>query len=251
MITYYLKKRHLIGDLKLEVYDEAGRLVSTLPGGKRRGLNRVAWPMRAPAPKLPAASAFAGFFTLFGPRVAEGTYTVKLIKGKDSYSSTLTLVTDPRSKATAEDRKLQRETLGKLYGMLERLTATVDQMIAVRDQAKARAAKLAKGDALGKRLEALAAEMEKQRTALVATKQAEGGISGEEKLREELGSLYGNVNGYEGRPTQSQLDRMGVLDAELESAARKFDTHADKELAALSPLLQRAKLEPVTKPPRP
>ena len=250
MITYYLKKRHLIGDLKLEVYDPEGKLVSTLPGGKRRGLNRVAWPMRARAPKLPAASAFAGLFTLFGPRVPEGTYTVKLIKGKDSYSSSVTLVSDPRSRATAEDRKLQRETVWKLYGLLEQLTATVDQMLAVRDQAKERASKLAKGDALRKRLEALADEMEKQRTALVATKQAEGGISGEEKLREELGALYGNVNGYEGRPTQSQLDRMAVLGADLEAAGKKLDAHVDKELAATAPQLQRAKLEPIVKPPR-
>jgi hypothetical protein len=138
----------------------------------------------------------------------------------------------------------------KLYAMLERLTATVDQMIAVRDQAKTRASKLAKGEALRKRLDALADEMEKQRAALVATKQAEGGISGEEKLREELGSLYGNVNGYEGRPTQSQLDRMAVLGADLEAAGKKLDAHVDKELTAIAPLLQEAKLEPLTKPPR-
>jgi photosystem II stability/assembly factor-like uncharacterized protein len=252
MITYYLKKRHLIGDLKLEVYDESGKLVSTLPGGKRRGINRVAWPMRAQPPKLPAASTLAGFiFSLFGPRAAEGTYTVKLIKGKDSYTSSVTLVTDPRSKATAEDRKLQRETVWKLYGLLEQLTATVDQMIAVRDQARARAAKLPKGDALRRRLESLADEMENQRKALVATKQAEGGISGEEKLREELGTLYGNVNGYEGRPTQSQLDRMVVLGAELEAAGKKLDARADREIAALDPLLRKAKLEPLTMPKRP
>jgi hypothetical protein len=121
----------------------------------------------------------------------------------------------------------------------------------VRDQARARAAKLPKGDALRRRLESLADEMENQRKALVATKQAEGGISGEEKLREELGTLYGNVNGYEGRPTQSQLDRMGVLGAELEAAGKKLDARADREIAALDPLLRKAKLEPLTIPKRP
>jgi hypothetical protein len=252
MITYYLKKRHLIGDLKLEIYDASGKLVSTLPGGKRRGINRVPWPMRAQPPRLPAATARAGFiFSFFGPRVADGTYTVKMIKGKDSHSSTVTLVPDPRSKASAEDRKAQRETVWQLYGMLEQLTGTVDGMITVRDQARARAAGLQKGDALRRRLEALADAMETQRTALVATKGAEGGISGEEKLREELGTLYGNVNGYEGRPTRSQLDRMGVLGAELEAAGRKRDALLDKELAALEPLLRKAKLEPIARPKRP
>jgi hypothetical protein len=199
---------------------------------------------------MPAASAFAGIFSLFGPRAPEGTYTVKMIKGKDSYSSTLRLVPDPRSKVSADERRAQRETLWKLYAMLEELTATIDRMIAVRDQARGRGAGLAKGDALARRLVALAAEMEKQRTALVATKGAEGGISGEEKLREELGSLYSAVNGYEGRPTQSQLDRMGVLGDELAAAGRRLDAHLDKELRALEPLLKKAKLEPIARPKR-
>ena len=40
-ITYWLKKRHLIGDLKVEVYDAQGKLISTIPGTKRVGINRV------------------------------------------------------------------------------------------------------------------------------------------------------------------------------------------------------------------
>ena len=244
IITYYLKKRHLIGDLRLEVYDQDGTLVSTLPGGKRKGLNRVPWPMRARPPKIPPSSTFAfSIFSLFGPRAPEGTYTVKMVKGKETHTSTVSLVPDPRSKVTAEERKAQRETVWKLYGMLERLTFVVESIVDLRDQAKARAAGLPSGDALRKRLLAFADAMEKQRTALVATKEAEGGISGEEKLREELTVLYGNVNGYEGRPTESQVARMGVLERDLEAAKAKLDAMADKETAALNPQLERRKLE--------
>jgi photosystem II stability/assembly factor-like uncharacterized protein len=243
IITYYLKKRHLIGDLKLEVYDAGGKLLSTVPGGKRRGINRVAWAMRAPAPKVPAAAGpIPNYFSFVGPRVAEGTYTVKMIKGKDTYTSSVTLVPDPQSKATAEDRALQRETLARLYAQLERLTFVVDSIVDARDQARARAEKLPKGDALRKRLEALAAEMEKERAALVATKESEG-ISGEEKLREELGTLYGNVNGFDGRPTESQINRMGVLGRDLEAAYVKFAAAVDKELSALNAQLRSRKLD--------
>src|SRR5262249_34969689 len=42
-ITYYLKKRHMFGDLKVEIYDQSGALLSTFPGGKHRGINRVSW----------------------------------------------------------------------------------------------------------------------------------------------------------------------------------------------------------------
>jgi hypothetical protein len=249
-IAYYLKKRHMIGDLKIEVYDSSGKLLSTLPGGKRKGVNRVYWPMRLAPPKVPAAAGPIGsIFSFFGPRPPAGTYTVKLIKGKDTHTSTLALAPDPRAKHTAEERALQQATLMQLYDMMGAFTYTVDSITDARDQLRARAEKLPKGDALRAQLERSAEVFEKQRAGLVATNQSEG-ISGEEKLREELGSLYGNVNGYEGRPTQSQLDRMGVLGADLAAAGRTLDAYLDKELAALAPLLQKAKLEPITRPPR-
>ena len=246
-IVYYLKKRHMIGDLKLEVYDSTGKLISTVPGGKRKGLNRVYWPMRLPPPKVPAAAGpIQSIFSFFGPRAPEGTYTVKLIKGKDTYTSTVTLATDPRSKHTADDRKLQRETVTRLYDMMGTFTWTVDSITDARDQLRARAEKLPKGDALKTQLERAADVFEKQRAALVATNQSEG-ISGEEKLREELGTLYGNVNGYEGRPTRSQLDRMAVFEKQLADARKTFDTAADKEFAALKAGLAAKKLEPLVK----
>ena len=244
MISYYLRKRHLVGDLKLEIYDEKGTLVSTLPGGKRRGVNRVAWPMRGPAPKMPKAADLV-FGSLLGPRPPEGTYRVKMIKGKDTYESTVSLVPDPRSRATAEDRRLQRETVGKLHALLGQLTFTVERIADLRDQARARAEGLPKGDALPKRLEAFADAMEARRAALVSTKESEGGISGDEKLREEMGTLYGNVNSYEGRPTESQVNRMGVLAVDLEAAGKKFEAAAAKELAALNPQLTKLKLDPL------
>jgi photosystem II stability/assembly factor-like uncharacterized protein len=245
-IAYYLKKRHLVGDLKLEIYDEKGALVSMLPGGKRRGVNRVSWPMRAPAPRIPKAADLA-YGALFGPRVPDSTYTVKMIKGKETYESKVSLVPDPRSRATAEDRKLQRETVAQLYADLERMTMTVESIADARDQARARAEKLPKGDPLRKRLEAFGDAMEAQRGALVSTRESESGISGDEKLREELSTLYGNVNSYDGRPTESQVNRMGVLRADLEAAYKKFGTAADKEIAALNPQLERKKLDPIAK----
>ena len=115
-----------------------------------------------------------------------------------------------------------------------------------RDQAKARAESLPEGDTLRKRLAAFADAMETERTDLVSTSRGEG-ISGEEKLREELGMLYGNVNGYEGRPTASQLERMQILEKDLEAAAAHFEKAADKELPSLNEALAERKLEPLRK----
>jgi photosystem II stability/assembly factor-like uncharacterized protein len=244
-VTYYLKKRHIVGDLKLEVYDDKGQLVSTLPAGKRKGVNRVAWPMRTKGPRTPAGNAvIQAPFSFFGPRVLAGTYTVKLTKGGQTLDSQVQLVADPRSTHTAEDRKLQYDTVMKLHGMMERLTYLVDATLGARDALRQRAAALPKGDRLRKQAESLADELTKFHATLVAT--GEGGwLSGEEQLREKLGQLYGGVNGYEGRPTKSQLDQVTVLADSLDKAAARLGSFAKGELAAVNSGLTAHKLEPV------
>jgi len=81
-IFFYQKKRHIFGDLKVEIYDSEGELITTIPAPKVKGLNRADWPMRLPPPKLPPATNLV--FVFQGPRVPEGTYTFKVIKGKET-----------------------------------------------------------------------------------------------------------------------------------------------------------------------
>ncbi len=248
VITYYLKKRHLFGDLKIEVYDSSGRRLASVNGSKRKGINRVEWSMRSDPPHFaPGSGIIPNLYAMMGPRALEGTYTVKLVRGADTYTTTVRLVPDPRSKATAEDRRAQREVVDKLFVLVERSTALIEGVAAVRDQATARAARLPATDPLRRRLEAFGAAMEKQRTALVATSRGEG-ISGDERLREQLGTLYGNVNGFDGRPTRSQVDRMGVLASELDAASATFQAATSKELPSLNAQLSKKKIDPIAAP---
>ncbi|MEK6629146.1 MAG: glycosyl hydrolase, partial [Acidobacteriota bacterium] len=247
VMTYYLKKRHVFGDLKLEVYDPHRTLVATMPGGKRRGINRVAWPMRSKMPRTaPGAGIVPSLFALLGPRAAAGTYTVKMIKGNDAFTSTIALVPDPGSRHTDADRAAQFDAARTLYGMVERLAYLVEAIINLRDQAAAVGKALPDKDVLRPRVQALADGLEAQRKSLVASQRGEG-ISGEEKLREELGLLYGNVNGYEGKPTQSQLDRLAVLGQLLSEAGAAFDASAAKELPALNLQLAKKKIGQLSK----
>ncbi len=205
-IVYYLKKRHLFGDLKVEVYDADGKLVTTLPGGKRKGINRVSWPMRAKPPKMPPANSLVlNNYAMLGPRVPLGAYTFKVVKGDQTYPGKVELVADPRSTHADADRKEQEKLVWRLYEMLGRLTYLADAVTDAKEQAdKKKATKLA-------------AEWEELRKGLVATS-AGGWLSGEEQLREKLGLLYGAVNSYEGKPTQSQVELAEVLEGRLEAA---------------------------------
>jgi len=245
-ITYYLKKRHLFGDMKIEVYDSKGQLVSTLPAGKRRGINRVHWPMRLPPPKLPPANSLVigSQFAMFGPRVPPGTYTVKLIQDDKTYASQVELVPDPRSSHSAEDRAMQYDTAMTLYGMLGRLTYVADAVKALGDAARQRGEALPKGDRLREQLGSLGRTLEAFRATLVATGPG-GWLSGEEQLREKMATVYGGINGYDGRPTKSQIDQAKVLDDQLARAEARLAALQKGEVAAANRELEKRKLEPL------
>src|SRR5262249_12098308 len=105
-ITYYQKKRHIFGDLRIEVFDSEGKLLGTVPTSKRRGLSRATWSMRLKPPQVPAAASAAGG-AFIGPRVLPGSYTVKLTKDKQEYSTKLELVPDSRATYSADDRRTE------------------------------------------------------------------------------------------------------------------------------------------------
>ena len=145
-IVYYQKKRHIFGDLTIEVLGPDGKVLDNIPSSKRRGLSRAAWSMRLKPPRVPTAANAAG--GTFGPRVLPGTYTVKMTKDKNVYETKLVVVPDPRSKHTPEDRKAQFDLAMKLYRSLGDMTFAVDRINGVRAALEERAGKLPAGDPL-------------------------------------------------------------------------------------------------------
>jgi hypothetical protein len=127
--------------------------------------------------------------------------------------------------------------------MQERLAFIDDLVTDTRDKAKDRAAKLGNADSVAKELQAFADRLEALHKTLVATK--EGAITGEEQLRERIVELYGWVSQYGGRPTQSLLDRIPVLDKEIDTSNAAFEAIIGKDLAGVNTKLAGKKLEPI------
>ncbi len=244
VITYYQKKRHIFGDLTMEVFGPDGKSVGTIPSSKRRGLNRVPWPMRLKAPRVPTAAS-ALFGAVFGPRVLPGTYTVKITKDKNVYTTPLNVVPDPRSTATADDLRVQFDLSMKLYNLLGDMTYAVDKINGVRTSLDERASKLAANDSTAKRFRAASAQVDELRKKIVATKEG-GMITGEERLRENLGDLYGGVIFYQGRPSQMQVMRTDAIARELADVVKQFDAWSARELPGINAALARKNLQPIT-----
>jgi photosystem II stability/assembly factor-like uncharacterized protein len=237
-ITYYLQKRHIFGDMKLEVLDSTGKLLASLPTTKRRGLSRAAWAMRmSPARIPPAASAAFGA----GPRYLPGTYTVRLVEGDSTYATPLVVRRDARMKHTVADRKAQFDLSVKLYGLLDNMTSVVEKMNGVRGSIDSRAASVAAADSLARRLRNASDTVDVMRKKIVATKEG-GMVTGEERLRENLTQLYSSVVFFEGRPSATQVERAAAIERELADVSKDFDRWIARDLPALNTLLVARKL---------
>jgi photosystem II stability/assembly factor-like uncharacterized protein len=243
IITYYQKKRHIFGDLKMEIFDADGKLVDTVLTSKRRGLNRATWSMRLKPPKVPAAAA-AAFGAAQGPRLMPGTYTVKLTKDQEVYTTELPIEADPRSKHSAEDRRAQFQLAMRLYHLFGEMTYAVDRINGVRLALDERIGRLSAGDSVAEQLRQASARVESFRKKIVATREG-GAITGEERLRDFLADVYGNVVNYEGRPSQTQLERADALSRELSDVVKEFDAWAATELPGLNSAIARERLDPV------
>jgi photosystem II stability/assembly factor-like uncharacterized protein len=243
VITYYLKKRHIFGDMKIEVLDASGHVVGNVPSTKRRGLSRVTWSMRQPPPRVPPAAS-AAFGAAYGPRVLPGTYTVKMTKDDKVYTTPLVVVPDPRATHSLADRQAQLALANRLVVMLGDMSNAVERMNTVRAALEDRASKLPAGDPLAERLRGASDAADVMRKKIVATKEG-GMITGEERLRENLTDLYGAVVFYDGRPSQMQLDRTDAIGHELSDVVASFDAWSAKDLAALNSELRSKNLQPI------
>jgi photosystem II stability/assembly factor-like uncharacterized protein len=243
-ITYYQRSRHLFGPIKIEVLDASGQLVDTIPATKRRGLNRVAWSMQLPPPRVPRAAQLA-FNASRGPRVLPGTYTVRLTKGSEVIETKLEVGLDRRAPYGLEERREQLDAAMRVVALFGRMSALVDRIEAARGAAQARVKGLPEGDPLATKERALEGRLEEVRKKIVATKEG-GAITGEERLREHADILYGAILSWEGRPTGYQVERIAALDRELDDVTKDLDSVLSADLPPFNEELKGRHLEPVS-----
>jgi len=246
-IVYFLKKRHMFGEMKLEIFTPEGELLKVLPGGKRKGLNFVQWSPRLKPPKVapsPTLDPSISFAAAFGPAAPEGTYTYRLTKGKDVYEGKVDVAYDEDFPHNKEERSLQQQAVGELYALLDRLAYVADAGGGVRDEARGRADQLEKSDQLEEQLRSFADGIDELHLRIMVSGEVQG-ISGQRRTWEKMLRLYGTVSAYGGRPTASQLDRLVVLRGEIEVAEKDFQVIISDHLEDLNSKLAKKEMNPI------
>ncbi|MBU3699360.1 MAG: glycosyl hydrolase [Candidatus Kapabacteria bacterium] len=194
-VWYMLKDKHMRGSFVLRLKDAAGKVIRTLPASTRKGLNFIDLPISHPAPIAPRSKVGGAFGTLTGPILDVGTYTLEFDRAGQIATVPITIVSDTTLGFTAEEMKQQSALMKDLTRMFEDLAVTTHRIQSAVDSIAGRADVAA---AVRDSLVALNA-------TLVNTRPGMMGLTGEEQLRETISGLYAEVNGYLGRPGDTQL----------------------------------------------
>ncbi|GIV54666.1 MAG: hypothetical protein KatS3mg039_1184 [Candidatus Kapaibacterium sp.] len=233
-IVYYLRTRHLIGQMKVEVLDSAGNVIATIPPGKRKGINRIGWGMRINPPRVARSPNPGG--GSFGPIVLPGRYTIRITKGDRIATTTVTIRHDTSSGITLAERRANSAALLRLYRLIEDLAFIVERMVRMRDSLVSRSATVT--EPLKASMRRLAAQLDSAYYTLVARK-ASLFADTEPQLREKLADLYAAVAYYPGAPTAEQEQLTEQYADRIGRAAQWLDRMVAQELSPINDQLHR------------
>jgi hypothetical protein len=223
------------------------------------GINRVQWDLRYEgARRLPKAKLDAGNPD-DGPMVLPGAYTLKLTVDGRSYTTTGTVLPDPRSPVTAAQLQQNVAFTLQARAALDRLTADIEDVRAIRTQARdlrertagnaAAQALQGTADAIIKRCDALESHMHNPEAEVVYD--VLGGRQGGAKLYSQIAPLFSDMQSSDYEPTQGQLDQMQENLAELAQLEDQLHSLRTQQLAQLEAQVQALELPRVILPVRP
>lgn len=242
-IIYYMAKRHTFGKMYFEVFDSTGLKIKELPAGKSAGINTVSFPVNLSPPKsAPTNNTDALMGSLYGPCIAAGTYTVKLIQGKEEYVTRIKLVYDTASPYTPEDREEQRNLTLRLFNLSEQLAfiyTNLDGIVKQCDNIIRQSPKSAK------KITPFQKEVDFYKESLVAMG-GDGYVDQDERLRERISALYGKVSSYPGRPSQSQTDQTALLESEMNKVKSIYNNFTVNKLATINKGLKKSGVSEIT-----
>jgi photosystem II stability/assembly factor-like uncharacterized protein len=264
-ILYYWLKEEPKGDVKVEILDAAGAVVTTLTSQpvevtgsseyvedektdlerwvlpKKAGLQRAVWNFNWAGAEMIKGGILDAGFPLYGPVALPGAYTVRLTVDGKSQTTPLKVLPDPRVQGSPEDQAEQLRFALEVRDAVTRLTRTVEQLRAVRKQLVARndlLAKEPKAEPLVKAAKDLLEKMDAVEAKLHNPKAQISydilAMKGGAALYSRLSPLFDWIKYGDGAPTQGTRDVYAERKAELDAYEAEWQALRDRDLTALN-----------------
>lgn len=228
-------------DPKVEKEKEKNKLPDS-----RHGLNRFAWNLRYPEAKKFEGLVLWGGGT-DGPRVAPGTYGVRLTVGEETRTATAELKQDPRTSATQADLQQQFDFL---IGANRKLTEIHEQIERIREVRKqltdlrTRVGKDEKAKPIIDAAKALDKKMTAVEEALYQTKNrsSQDPLNFPIRLNDKLASVAESAAVGDFAPTAQQRAVYAQLVQKIDAELATLKTIWETDLPALNTMVKQAEV---------
>ncbi len=250
LVSYHLKAD--AADVKLQVLDNAGKVVRELQGTGRAGLNRVAWDLRRPGPEGVAGGR--------GPFVLPGRYVVKLAAAGMDLSQPVDVAADPLVPVSDAERQARAQYLLRINDLQARIQRVANAATAIATQATALGTQLKTAGSIPESVttavEAVrrqAGDLQRRVGGAQAADGEEGGPGGN-SLRGRAAGLFNEIDGaavQQGTmtgPTAVQLDRAAQLEKDVTAAAADLDRLVTTTVANLNAEMTKANVPRIVVP---
>ena len=281
LVNYYLKEKpgekefltveFLEGDEVLRTFtsekkaregEEAGA-ASAAPGGGaggpgdeegekpielKAGLNRLVWDMRIVKPSLLPRAIIWG--NSQGPKVAPGTYTVRVKYSGQTLTEQFEVRPNPNAGATAEDLKKQYDLLRQAREGLSACHDSVQQIRDIKNQVKEvgdRAEKLGKGKTLKERGKTLSDKLTAIEKKLVNPdiKSNQDVLNFEPALDHQFAGIATVAASADAKPTDSSPIYLKQIQGELAAVQAELKGALDKDLTDFNKAVREQDIPPV------
>jgi hypothetical protein len=219
----------------------------------KQGLNRFAWDLRMWKPSLVPKAILWG--SRDGPRVAPGTYTVRLRKGETVLVEPLEVRANPNLRVSPVDLKRQADFLAEAR---DRLSETHEAALACRDvkrQAKEvadRAAKLGKKEPLAEKAKALSGKLSAIEDKLVnpKVKSEQDVLNFPPQLYHQFVGIASVVSSGEAAPSKAAIAYFEELKGRLADLKKRLKGVLATDLVDFNRTVQEQGIPPVAALPK-
>ena len=272
IIDYFLPKDMDSATVSLQIMDNQGNIIRTLDNQKdknfmpydgspapklvipsKKGINRIAWDMRK--------EGVAGINKVFvngdyrGSLVAPNTYTIKLMADTEGSITEITIIPDPRLKATKADYDAQQSILNKIDDNVKAVHNSVIRMRKVKTQIESIMGILKDNKdqtALLDTAKAVLSKINAWENNLITVKQEtfQDVINFNNRLNAELLDLKKRVDAHDPRPTAGTMARFTDLSKEWQTNKAVLDNLINVEVAKFNDMYKKAALPALIVPER-
>lgn len=231
-LSYFLARPpENAGSVEITILDPQGKAIRTLAAGRRAGVNRTVWDLRA-AGCAPPQGAGAG---VRGARVLPGRYVARLTALGQTVERAVVVRADPRIAVPEEELMAHAEAVGRLVPMECAVARALEQIAGVEQQLGG-LEKHVPERTLGEHAAALRRELEAIRDRFESDPRGPEPLN----LSRKISKLREEIEGYTGRPTPAQAEWIAKFGQQLDQMLQALDRAFAGSLARLNEHLSRS-----------